>query len=63
MFSYDLDIESNWVTSAYSSSKKFIDIYFGSEVYENYKWLTFTAHWPITNKQMANVWNFDSVLE
>ena len=54
---------SNFVTSAYISSKKIIDIYFYFWGYEKSKELAiiqdFTAHWEIKNKQMANVWTFD----
>ena len=51
---------SNFVTSAFISSKKMIDIYFYLYGYENSQGLAiiqdFTAHWAIENKQMANVW-------
>ena len=54
---------SNFVTSAYISSKKMIDIYFYFWGYENSNGLAiiedFTAHWAIKNKEMSNVWTFD----
>jgi hypothetical protein len=55
---------SNFVTSAYISSKKMIDIYFYCWGYENYKGLAiiqdFAAYWAIKNKEMANVLRFGS---
>ena len=54
---------SNFVTSAYSSSKNIIDVFLNFYRYENSKDLAiiqyFAAHWAIKNKQMANVWTFD----
>ena len=56
---------SNFVTSAFISSKKMIDIHFYCSENEHSKGLTiiqdFTAHWAIKNKRMVNVWTFDSV--
>ena len=50
---------------AYVSSKKLIDIHFYFYGYESSKGPAiiqdFTAHWAIKNKQMVNVWTFDSV--
>ena len=55
----------DFVTLAHISSKKNVDIYFYGYGYESYKGLAiiqdFTAHWAIKNKQMVNVWTFDSV--
>ena len=57
----------NFITLAYVSSKKMIDIHFywygceksiGLAIIQD-----FTAHWAIKNKQMANVWKFDSMPE
>ena len=57
----------DFITLAYVSSKKMTDIHFYCQIYENYKGLAiiqdFTAHWVIKNKQMANVWTFDSESE
>ena len=54
---------SIFVTSAYISSKKIIDISFSFEVYENSKGQAiiqdFTAHWVIKIEEMANVRTFD----
>ena len=56
---------SNLVTSAYISIRNLIDIIFSSKEYENSKGFAniqdFAAHWAIKNKQMVNVWKFDSV--
>ena len=56
---------SNFITLAYISPKKIIDIHFYCWQYENSKGPAiiqdFTAHWAITNKQMVNVWKFTSV--
>ena len=53
----------NFITLAYISSRKMIDIHFYCLGYESSKGLAiiqdFTAHWVIENKQMANVWTFD----
>ena len=52
-----------FITLAYVSSKKMIDIYFFLYGYESSKGLAiiqdFTAHWVMKIKQMANVWTFD----
>ena len=54
----------NFITLAYLSSKKMIYIHFYCNGYEDSKGLAiiqdFTAHWAVKNKQMANVWTFDS---
>jgi hypothetical protein len=54
---------SNFVTSAYISSKKMIGVFFNFWWYENSKELAiiqyFAAHWAIKNKQMTNVWTLD----
>ena len=54
---------SNFVTTAYISSKKIIDIYFYFWGYETSKGPAniqdCTAHWVIKKKQMVNVWTFD----
>ena len=55
----------NFIILAHVSLKKIIYINFYCEGYENSKGLAiiqdFTAHWAIKNKQMVNVWTFDSV--
>jgi hypothetical protein len=52
---------SNFVTSAYISTKKMIHVNLCSKGYGNSKGFAivqdFTAHWAIKNKQMASVWN------
>ena len=54
----------NFITLAYISSKKIIFIHFYCQGYEHSKGLAiiqdFTAHWALKNKQMVNVWTFDS---
>ena len=56
---------SNFITLAYISSDKIIDIHFYWWQYENSKGLAiiqdFTAHWAIKNKQIMNVCKFISV--
>jgi hypothetical protein len=56
---------SNFISLAYISSKKMRDICFHCYRYESSKGLSIiqdlTAHWAIKNKQMVNVWTFDSV--